>query len=85
MKLLKRHNFNAVRTSHYPHTPWLYELCTLYGLYVVDEANIETHGMKPYIGRLADDPAWEDAYMQVAAEPYSRPSPTPPPHLCRCT
>lgn len=52
IKLMKRHNFNAVRTSHYPHATWMYELCTLYGLFVVDEANIETHGMKPYIGEL---------------------------------
>lgn len=49
--LMKRNNFNSLRTSHYPHTPWLYELCSLYGIYVVDEANIETHGMKPYAGR----------------------------------
>lgn len=72
IKLLKRNNFNAVRTSHYPHHPWLYELCTLYGLYVVDEANIETHGMKPYIGRLADDPQWEDAFMQRLIRMYER-------------
>ena len=61
--LMKRHNFNAIRTSHYPHQSWLYDLCTLYGMYVIDEANIETHGMVPYVGRLADDPAWRDAYM----------------------
>ena len=60
---MKRHNFNAIRTSHYPHTSWLYELCSLYGLYVVDEANIETHGMRPYTGRLSDDPDWEKAYL----------------------
>ena len=38
VKLLKRSNFNSIRTSHYPHTHWMYEFCTLYGLYVVDEA-----------------------------------------------
>ena len=64
LRLMKRNNFNAVRTSHYPHSSWFYELCTLYGLYVVDEANIETHGMEPYAGRLADDPDWESAYFQ---------------------
>lgn len=64
IRLMKRNNFNAVRTSHYPHSSWFYELCTLYGLYVVDEANIETHGMIPYAGRLADDSDWESAYLQ---------------------
>ena len=72
IKLLKRNNFNAVRCSHYPHHPWLYELCTLYGLFVVDEANIETHGMKPYIGRLADDPTWEEAFMLRLTRMYER-------------
>ena len=72
VKLMKRNNFNAVRTSHYPQCPWFYELCTVYGLYVVDEANIETHGMKPYAGRLADDPRWEEAYMQRLIRMYMR-------------
>ena len=70
--LMKRHNFNAVRTSHYPHSPWLYELCTLYGLFVVDETNIETHGMKPYAGCLADDSAWEKAFMTRMKRMYER-------------
>lgn len=43
--LMKRHNFNAVRNSHYPHQPQWYELCDAYGLYVMDENNIETHDM----------------------------------------
>jgi len=72
IKLLKRNNFNAVRTSHYPQTPWFYELCTLYGLYVTNEANIETHGMKPYVGRLADDPLWKDAFMLRLTRMYER-------------
>ena len=72
VKLMKRNNFNAVRTSHYPQCPWFYELCNLYGLYVVDECNIETHGMKPYAGRLADDPLWEEAYMQRLIRMYMR-------------
>lgn len=54
--LMKQNNFNAVRCSHYPNTPRWYELCNRYGLYVVDEANIETHGMVP-MNRLSDDPA----------------------------
>lgn len=54
--LMKQNNFNAVRCSHYPNAPRWYELCNRYGLYVVDEANIETHGMVP-MNRLSDDPA----------------------------
>jgi len=57
IQLMKQHNFNAVRCSHYPNHPLWYRLCDRYGLYVVDEANIETHGMQP-MNRLADDPAW---------------------------
>ncbi|MCF8225355.1 MAG: DUF4981 domain-containing protein [Bacteroidales bacterium] len=45
IKLMKQHNINAVRTSHYPNDPYWYELCDRYGLYVIDEANIESHGM----------------------------------------
>ncbi|MEE6801880.1 glycoside hydrolase family 2 TIM barrel-domain containing protein, partial [Escherichia coli O8:H10] len=57
IELMKQHNFNAVRCSHYPNHPLWYRLCDRYGLYVVDEANIETHGMVP-MNRLADDPHW---------------------------
>ena len=45
IRLMKAHNINAVRTSHYPNDPYWYQLCDQYGLYVVDEANIESHGM----------------------------------------
>ncbi len=45
IRLMKQFNINAVRTCHYPNTPLWYELCDLYGIYVVDEANIESHGM----------------------------------------
>ena len=45
IELMKQNNINAVRMSHYPHDPYLYQLCDEYGLYVVDEANIESHGM----------------------------------------
>ena len=72
IRLMKRNNFNAVRTSHYPHSPWAYDLCSLYGMYVVDEANIETHGMKPYSGRLSDDTKWRDAYMSRLKRMYER-------------
>ncbi|GAB5035510.1 beta-galactosidase [Nannochloropsis oceanica] len=61
--LLKRFNFNAIRASHYPNHPRWYELCDELGIWVVDEANIETHGMKP-IGRISADPAWREAYVE---------------------
>lgn len=65
IKLMKQHNINAVRTAHYPNdTRWL-ELCDQYGLYVIDEADLETHGMH-FIGNeghLSQDPAWEQAYL----------------------
>ena len=61
--LMKQNNFNAVRCSHYPNHPRWYTLCDRYGLYVVDEANIETHGMVP-MNRLSDDPEWLPAMSQ---------------------
>ena len=61
--LMKQNNFNAVRCSHYPNHPLWYTLCDRYGLYVVDEANIETHGMVP-MNRLTDDPVWLPAMSQ---------------------
>ncbi|MBA7844055.1 beta-galactosidase [Klebsiella sp. RHBSTW-00484] len=61
--LMKQNNFNAVRCSHYPNHPMWYTLCDRYGLYVVDEANIETHGMVP-MNRLTDDPDWLPAMSQ---------------------
>ncbi|WP_213989979.1 beta-galactosidase [Sodalis sp. dw_96] len=61
--LMKQNNFNAVRCSHYPNTPLWYRLCDHYGLYVVDEANIETHGMEP-MNRLSDDPVWFPAFSE---------------------
>jgi len=63
IKLLKQNNFNAVRTAHYPNHPHWYELCDQYGLYVVDEANIETHGQFP-MSRLSNDNSWLNAYMR---------------------
>ena len=61
--LMKQNNFNAVRCSHYPNHPLWYTLCDHYGLYVVDEANIETHGMVP-MNRLTDDPRWLPAMSE---------------------
>ncbi len=63
IKLLKQFNFNAVRTAHYPNDPLWYELCDEYGLYLVDEANIETHGQFPMC-RLSNDSTWLTAYMR---------------------
>lgn len=64
--LMKQLNINAVRTSHYPNHPYWYYLCDKYGLYVVDEANIETHGLYEHpegISYLSNHPAWEKAYL----------------------
>jgi beta-galactosidase len=58
--LMKRANINAVRTSHYPNNTAWYELCNRYGLYVIDEADIEEHGLR---GQLASDPEWLPAFM----------------------
>ncbi|WP_034040780.1 glycoside hydrolase family 2 TIM barrel-domain containing protein [Wocania ichthyoenteri] len=63
IKLWKENNINAVRLSHYPQPDMFYELCDLYGIYVVDEANIESHGM--YYGKysLAKNEAWENQHV----------------------
>ncbi|MGI6082285.1 MAG: glycoside hydrolase family 2 TIM barrel-domain containing protein [Limnochordia bacterium] len=62
--LMKRHNINAVRTSHYPNDPRWYDLCDLYGIYVIDEADLECHGFgSTGSNRLTDDPEWEEAYV----------------------
>ncbi len=63
IKLMKQFNINAVRTSHYPNDPQWYDLCDQYGLYMVDEANIESHGMGYGAESLAKDPAWGKAHM----------------------
>jgi len=61
---MKEHNINAVRTSHYPNDPKWYELCDIYGLYLYDEANIESHGYgyKPE-NTLANKPEWTAAHV----------------------
>ena len=61
--LMKSHNINAVRTSHYPQPERWYELCNQYGLFLVNEANIESHGMGYGEKSLAKDPAWKDAHL----------------------
>ncbi len=68
--LMKEHNINAVRTSHYPNDPLWYELCDEYGLYVVDEANIESHAMGSWLNwgysldkTLGNNPVWKAAHL----------------------
>ncbi|WP_242773529.1 beta-galactosidase subunit alpha [Brevibacillus parabrevis] len=64
--MMKRHNINAVRTAHYPNDPRFYDLCDQYGLYVMDETDLETHGFQltGNISQLSDDPEWENAYVE---------------------
>ncbi|MGW4486366.1 glycoside hydrolase family 2 TIM barrel-domain containing protein [Amycolatopsis sp. NPDC004368] len=63
--LMKRHNVNAVRTSHYPPDPYFLELCDTHGLWVVDECDLETHGFGElgWAGNPSDDPRWGEAYL----------------------
>lgn len=64
IKLMKQHNINAVRTSHYPDVPEWYDLCDQFGLYVIDEANIESHGIGYDPDKtLGNKPEWEKAHM----------------------
>jgi len=60
IKLMKRHNINAVRTSHYPNDSRWYDLCDQYGLYLIDEANVECHA---YYQKLAHEPEWAGAFL----------------------
>lgn len=69
IKLLKQFNFNAVRNSHYPMHPRWYELCDEYGLYLIDEANIECHGV---YHRLAHDPVWLHCFMERGSRMVER-------------
>ncbi|MDO5481462.1 MAG: glycoside hydrolase family 2 TIM barrel-domain containing protein [Bacteroidaceae bacterium] len=64
--LLKQTNINFLRTSHYPDRPYLYELCDRYGIYVMDEANQESHGYGIGNKELGDAPAWRNAYVDRA-------------------
>lgn len=64
IKLLKQLNMNTVRNSHYPAIPYFYDLCDAYGIYVIDEANVESHGMKYDKESIAKDPTWEKAHVE---------------------
>lgn len=63
IRLMKQANINAVRTCHYPNDERWYELCDKYGIYVMDEADIEEHGLR---GTLANDPSWTAAFLDRA-------------------
>ena len=62
IKIFKQNNINAVRTAHYPNDPYFYELCDVYGIYVYDEANIESQGIGYKLSEtLGNKPEWEKA------------------------
>lgn len=71
-ELMKQHNINTVRLSHYPQSRRFYELCSEYGLYVYDEANIESHAM--YYGErsLSRHPEWKEAHMERTVNMFER-------------
>ncbi len=69
IRLMKQHNINAVRTSHYPNDERWYDLCDENGLYVWDEANIESHAL---YNRLCHDPAWRTAFLERGARMVER-------------
>jgi beta-galactosidase len=64
LELMKQHNINTVRTSHYPNSPVWYDLCDRYGMYVIAEANVEAHDMGAFSNHLLlNDPSWEEAIL----------------------
>ncbi|HDS9457439.1 TPA: beta-galactosidase subunit alpha [Enterobacter asburiae] len=64
--LMKQHNINSVRTAHYPNDPRFYELCDIYGLFVMAETDVESHGFANVgdLSRITDDPVWEPVYVE---------------------
>jgi len=72
IELMKQYNINAVRTSHYPQPERFYELCDKYGIYIIDEANIESHGMGYDEKSLAKDPTWGSAHLERAQRMVER-------------
>jgi beta-galactosidase len=69
VKTIKQFNFNCIRTSHYPMDPYFYDLCDEYGILVIDEANLETHGLG---GKLSNDPTWTGAYLERSSRMVMR-------------
>ena len=73
IKLAKQFNINTIRTCHYPNDEYFYELCNKYGIYVIDEANVESHGMGYNLLRtLANRPSWLDAHVTRATRMFER-------------
>lgn len=72
IRLMKQHNINSVRTCHYPNAPGWYALCDEYGLYVIDEANIESHGMGYGEKTLARAPSWGPAHLDRTVRMFER-------------
>ncbi|MBI9061291.1 MAG: DUF4981 domain-containing protein [Marinilabiliaceae bacterium] len=72
IQLMKENNINSVRNCHYPSDPRFYELCNRYGLYVIDEANIESHGMGYGERSLAKDPEWKEAHLSRTQRMFER-------------
>ncbi len=72
IELMKQFNVNTVRTSHYPNHPLWYDLCDRYGIFVIDEANIESHGMGYGAESLGHDPTWESAHVDRAVSMVER-------------
>ncbi|MCD7938730.1 MAG: DUF4981 domain-containing protein [Bacteroides intestinalis] len=72
IRLMKQHNLNTVRNSHYPTHPYWYQFCDRYGLYVIDETNIESHGMGYGQVSLAKDSTWLPAHMDRTQRMYER-------------
>ena len=64
--LMKQHNINSVRTAHYPNDPRFYEMCDIYGLFVMAETDVESHGFANVgnLSAITDDPAWEHIYVE---------------------
>jgi beta-galactosidase len=72
IKLMKQANINMVRTSHYPNEPYFYELCDEYGMYVMDEANNESHGYGIGNTELGENPRWKNAHIDRAVSMVER-------------
>ena len=72
IKLMKEHNINSMRCSHYPQPELWYELCNKYGLYIIDEANIESHGMGYGPESLAKDSTWKEAHLYRTRNMFER-------------
>ena len=78
LNIFKQNNINAIRTSHYPNDPRMIELCDIYGFYMIDETDLETHGMavvggyEGYGSSLSNDKAWEAAFVNRAKKMFER-------------